>query len=167
MQCTSYFRDPFETAAWQLYLRECALRTAREEVAFLEAVGGATKEELERIKQRVMASEAPAFDASQIDAMAMNNAHLLSVMAQSQVKPEPHDMWGQDPHPQHDHNNLTVSLKSVLADVIDSDTAVNSLCRRVRPMLEQHGIATFKKHQAVHVLRADAQRVRDLGLGLI
>jgi hypothetical protein len=34
-------------------------------------------------------------------------------------------------------------------------------------MLEQHGIATFKKHQAVHVLRADSQRVRDLGLGLI
>jgi hypothetical protein len=185
MQCTSYYRDPFETAAWQLYLRECALRTAREEVAFLEAVGGATKEELERIKQRVMASEAPAYDASQIDAMAMNNARLLSVMAQSQVKPEPHDMWGQDvmaqsqvkpephdmwgqdPHPQHDHNNLTVSLKSVLADVIDSDTAVNSLCRRVRPMLEQHGIATFKKHQAVHVLRVDTQRVRGLGLGLI
>jgi hypothetical protein len=172
MQCTSYYRDPFETAAWQLYLRECALRTAREEVAFLEAVGGATKEELERIKQRVMSSEAPAYDVGQIDAMAMNNAHLLSVMAQA--KPEPHgdDMWGPPPPPHHhhqhnDHNHLTVSLKSVLADVIDSDTAVNSLCRRVRPMLEQHGIATFKKHQAVHVLRADAQRVRDLGLGLI
>jgi hypothetical protein len=105
--------------------------------------------------------------SAQIDAMAMNNAHLLSVMAQSQVKPEPHDMWGQDPHPQHDHNNLTVSLKSVLNDIIDSDAAINSLCRRVRPMLEQHGIPTFKKHQAVHVLRADAQRVRDLGSGII
>jgi hypothetical protein len=166
MQCTSYYRDPFETAAWQLYLRECALRTAREEVAFLEAVGGATKEELDRIRQRM--SNEPGYDPNQIEVMAMNNAHLLDVMAQSQAKTDPaDDLWNQDHRHQNDNNNITVSLKSVLNDIIDSDAAINSLCRRVRPMLEQHGIPTFKKHQAVHVLRADAQRVRDLGSGII
>ena len=168
MQCTSYFRDPFETAAWQLYLRECALRTAREEVAFLEAVGGATKEELDRIRQRM--SNEPGYDPNQIDVMAMNNTHLLNLVAQGQARNDLQpDPWSRDPHPQpqNDHNTITVSLKSVLNDIIDSDAAINSLCRRVRPMLEQHGIPTFKKHQAVHVLRADAQRVRDLGSGLI
>ena len=167
MQCSSYYRDPYETAAWQLYLRECALRTAREEVAFLEAVGGATKEELDRIRQRVMAcGEEPVPDDTAM-MMQNNNAHMLGLMGQgAMVKADVDELWGRDA--QHDHNNLTVSLKSVLADVLmDSDAAINSLCRRVRPLLEQHGIATFKKHQAVHVLRADAQRVRDLGLGLV
>jgi hypothetical protein len=36
MQCTSYYRDSYENSAWQMYLRECAIRVAREEVAFLE-----------------------------------------------------------------------------------------------------------------------------------
>jgi len=167
MQCSSYYRDPYETAAWQLYLRECALRTAREEVAFLEAVGGATKEELERIKQRVMAYDEPVRDARHDEALMMNNEHQLGLMGHGGVMVKTDELWGRDAQP-HDHNNLTVSLKSVLTDIaMDSDAAINSLCRRVRPLLEQHGITTFKKHQAVHVLRADAQRVRDLGAGLI
>lgn len=36
MQCTSYYRDSYENSAWEMYLRECAIRVAREEVAFLE-----------------------------------------------------------------------------------------------------------------------------------
>lgn len=36
MQCTTYYRDTLEHDSWQLYLRECTLRVAREEVAFLE-----------------------------------------------------------------------------------------------------------------------------------
>ena len=81
MQCSSDYRDPYETAAWQLYLRECALRTAREEVAFLEAVGGATKEELDRIRQRVMAcGEEPVPDDTTM--MMQNNTHMLGLMGQ-------------------------------------------------------------------------------------
>ena len=72
------------------------------------------------------------------------------------------------------HNNkepvaapaVTVSLKSVLTEVVPPDVA-NQLCRRVRPLLDQIGIVTFKKHQAIHVLKADAQRVKDLGAGLM
>jgi hypothetical protein len=151
MQCTSYYRDPYETAAWQLYLRECSLRAAREEVAFLEATGGATAEEVGRIRERVLSGEVKV---EGVDALASNNAHLINIMNHhTNNQPE-------------DRNNVTVSLKSVLTDVVHSD-AINQLCRRVRPMLEQHGIPTFKKHQAVHVLRVDAQRVRDLGSGLM
>ena len=159
MQCVSHYRDAFETAAWQLYLRECALRTAREEVAFLESTGGATKEDLDRIRQRVVGGE-PLW-ADHTDApMVSNNAHLLNIMGQ----PKPEDDFHRQ---QHDGNNVTVSLKSVLSDIINSDTAINSLCRRVRPLLDQQGILTFKKHQAVHVLRVDANRIRELGTGLI
>jgi len=61
---------------------------------------------------------------------------------------------------------VTVSLKSVLTEVAHSDVA-NQLCRRVRPLLDQLGIVTFKKHQAIHILKADAQRVKDLGAGLM
>ena len=57
MQCTSYYRDPYEAQAWELYLRECALRTAREEVAFLEATGGATGPEIARIRERVLGAD--------------------------------------------------------------------------------------------------------------
>jgi hypothetical protein len=157
MQCVSHYRDAFETAAWQLYLRECSLRTAREEVAFLESIGGATKEELDRIRQRVVNGEPVQFD----DALVNHNAHLLNIM---QPKTE-HNEVSVMTH-QHDTNNVTVSLKSVLTDIVDSDTAINTLCRRVRPMLDHHGIATFKKHQAVHVLRADAPRIRELGFAV-
>ena len=151
MQCVSNFRDAYETAAWQLYLRECALRTAREEVAFLESTGGATKEELDRIRQRVAGGELPWADHADV---LVSNHHM---------QPKPED----DYHRQHDGNNVTVSLKSVLSDIIHSDSAINSLCRRVRPVLDQQGIPTFKKHQAVHVLRVDANRIRELGTGLV
>lgn len=136
MQCTSFYRDPYEHAAWQLYLRECTLRTAREEVAFLEATGGVTDEDMREIRRRVLQ---PNTDPSVIE-----------------IK---HEDMPFRPTP-------TVSLKSVLTDVVQSD-AINQLCRRVRPMLEPLGIPTYKKHQAVHILAADAQRVRDLGAGLI
>jgi hypothetical protein len=65
-----------------------------------------------------------------------------------------------------DPPSVTVSLKSVLTEVVHADAA-NQLCRRVRPLLEQLGITTFKKHQAIHILKADAQRVKDLGAGLM
>ena len=138
MQCTAFYRDPYETAAWQLYLRECAMRAAREEVAFLEATGGVTEEDLRRIRERAMAGG--------ID-MNNNQNHII-------IPTNP---------PQ---STTTVSLKSVLTEVVQSQ-AINQLCRRVRPLLEQNGIVTFKKHQAIHVLQADAQRVRDLGMGLV
>ena len=153
MQCVSHFRDAYETAAWQLYLRECAVRTAREEVAFLESTGGATKEELDRIRQRVVSGE-PLWPLEQ--------AFVHPLVGPS--KPEELDDY---PRQHNDGNNLTVSLKSVLSDIIQSDSAINSLCRRVRPMLDQHGIPTFKKHHAVHVLRADAHRIRELGSGVV
>ena len=35
------------------------------------------------------------------------------------------------------------------------------------PLLERRGIVTFKKHQAVHVLRSDRQRVLDLSAALV
>jgi len=61
---------------------------------------------------------------------------------------------------------VTVSLKSILTEVVQADAAANQLCRKVRPLLEQNGIVTFKKHQAIHVLRADAQKVKDLATSL-
>jgi len=171
MQCTSYYRDPFETAAWQLYLKECSFRAAREEVAFLEAVGGATAEELSRIRQRVMAADAPMDCDDANNTMAMNHERLLNMLGHNQVKNDYNEDDLQDNYhrqnERRDSNNVTVSLKSVLNDILHSEAAINSLCRRVRPMLEQHGIPTFKKHQAVHVLRVDAQRVRELGAGLV
>ena len=138
MQCTAFYRDPYETAAWQLYLRECVMRAAREEVAFLEATGGVTEEDLRRIRERAMTGG--------VD-MNNNQNHII-------IPTNP---------PQ---STTTVSLKSVLTEVVQSQ-AINQQCRRVRPLLEQNGIVTFKKHQAIHVLQADAQRVRDLGMGLV
>jgi len=63
--------------------------------------------------------------------------------------------------------SLTVSLKSILTEVAHADAAANQLCRRMRPLLDQNGIATFKKHHAVHVLATDAQRVKELGETLV
>jgi len=137
MQCTSFYRDPYEHAAWQLYLRENGLRVAREEVAFLESTGGVTPEELARIRARVLGEECVVVkDEEAVPAIVLPNGP-------------------------------TVSLKSVLTEVVRADAAANQLCRRVRPLLEQQGIATFKKHHAVHVLRTDAERVKELGARLV
>jgi hypothetical protein len=125
--CCSQMQAAYENTAWQLYLRECALRTAREEVAFLESTGGATPAEIARIRERVLGNPDVAMEAIKIE----------------------------------DHPS-TVSLKSVLSDFAQ-DTAVNQLCRRVKPVLEQLGVHTFRKHQAIHVLRSDAPRVREIG----
>ena len=158
MQCTSYYRDPYEHAAWQLYLKECSLRAAREEVAFLEATGGATAEELIHIRGRVLGvkNEVKMEDC---DALANNDIRLLNILNHTSAT----DEYNINPSKS---SSITISLKSVLTDVVHSD-AINQLCRRVRPMLEQNGIVTFKKHQAIHILKADAQRVRDLGAGLM
>jgi len=144
MQCTSFYRDPYEHAAWHLYLRESALRVAREEVAFLEATGGATDDEIVRIRERVLHDHIKTED----EVIVNNNARLLNTLN----RPPSLD-------------SSTVSLKSILVDYIHPD-AVNQLCRRVRPLLEQNGIFTSKKHQALHVLQSDVQRVRDLSAGL-
>ena len=127
MQC----REAFETASWNLYLRECTLRVAREEVAFLEATGGITSEEIGRIRGRVLGNPHVAMEAIKIE-----------------------------------DGRETVSLKSVLSDLAQ-DSAVNQLCRRVRPMLEQVGVNIFRKHQAIHILKSDAHRVRQMGMGLL
>ena len=131
MQCSSYYRDPYEAQAWELYLQESALRTAREEVAFLEATGGATSAEIARIRDRVL-----------------GNPEVPMVA----IKVEPTD---QRP-------TVTVSLKSVLLDLVHEDGQANQLCRRVKPMLEPAGIHTFRKHQATYVLKNDVGRIRDL-----
>ena len=94
----------------------------------LQATGGASSEDLFRLRARIF--ESPA------------------------VKEEPAAPA------------VTVSLKSVLAEVVHSDAA-NQLCRRVRPFLDQRGIVTFKKHHALHILKADAERVKELGAGLM
>ena len=168
MQCTSFYRDPYEHAAWQLYLRECALRAAREEVAFLEATGGATGEELVRIRERVLTGVHDPGErvhdpvkAEDYSAMVNNNTHLLNILNKSS---SPDDVYIVPPSPTP--SSPTVSLKSVLVDALHPE-AVNTLCRKVRPLLERNGITTFKKHQAVHVLRADAQRVLDVSAGLM
>ena len=173
MQCTSFYRDPYEHAAWQLYLRECALRAAREEVAFLEATGGATDEELARIRERVLSGtieEAGAVrvkEEADVDAMSNNNTRLLNIMHTSKTNRLELDE-GDDvimvPPPALCRK--TVSLKSVLMNALHPEE-VNAFCRRVRPLLDRHGIATFKKHQAVHVLQSDTQRVLDLSAGLM
>jgi len=97
----------------------------------LQATGGASSEDLHRIRARVF--ESPVIT----------------------VKDEPKEPPA-----------VTVSLKSVLTEVVHSDAA-NQLCRRVRPFLDQMGIVTFKKHHALHILKADAQRVKELGAGLM
>lgn len=149
MQCTSFYRDPYEHAAWHLYLRESALRVAREEVAFLEATGGATDDEIVRIRERIMHDQIKMEDNG--EAIVNNNVHLLNTLNRSAS---------------FDNNCGTVSLKSILVESIQPN-AVNQLCRKIRPLLEQNGIFTCKKHQALHVLQSDVQRVRDLSAGLI
>jgi hypothetical protein len=185
MQCTSYYRDPYEHAAWQLYLRECALRAAREEVAFLEATGGATGEELARIRERVLAGKADETptaavvkvkeeEMDDLGAMANNNTRLLNIVNHHMNNNNRSDddvvVLSPTPPPAS-FRSRTVSLKSVLADVApdlpEREATLNALCRRVRPLLERRGITTFKKHQTVHVLRSDAQRVLDLSAGLV
>ena len=141
MQVTSYYRDPYEDYAWRLYLRECAMRTAREELAFLEATGGVTAEDLQRIRRQV-----------QEEAVIKQDEPVIKQEADLKGQPE--------------GNHVTISLKSILADVVQHD-GVNHLCRRLKPMLDDAGITTLKKHNAVHVLKADAQRVRDLVSGCI
>ena len=201
MQCTSFYRDPYEHAAWQLYLRECALRAAREEVAFLEATGGATHADLARIRERVLSSpEAAAAGAVAVkkeeeqhlinsddnNVLANNNARLLHLVDTSRrnvsaledddvvMLPRTPASSSSSPHTPGSSwdQKRTVSLKSLLADAMQDGEAargseLNTLCRRVRPLLERQGIATFKKHQAVHVLRSDRQRVLDLSAGLV
>ena len=135
MQCSSYYRDPYEAQAWELYLREGTLRAAREEVAFLEATGGATFEEIARIRGRVLGNPDVPMAAIKID---------------------------DDARP-----SVTVSLKSVLLDLVHEDGKANQLCRRVKPMLEQAGIHTFRKHQATYVLKNDVGRIRDLALSRV
>lgn len=109
-----------------------------------QATGGATGEELAQIRGRVIAG--PVVEVKEEfsigDAIQSNNNN-------NAINLTP-----------------TVSLKSILTEVVHSDAA-NQLCRRVRPLLDQMGIVTFKKHQAIHVLRADAQRVKELGAGLV
>lgn len=148
MQCTSYYRDPYEQAAWQLYLREGALRVAREEVAFLQSIGGATEEDIARIRSRL--TTMPPVGAPEI----------IWIKDESPTITAPTD--GESSAT----GGVTVSLKSILTEVVQADAAANQLCRKVRPLLEQNGIVTFKKHQAIHVLRADAQKVKDLATSL-
>ncbi len=102
-----------------------------------QATGGATDEELALIRGRVIAG--PVVEVKEEEASCS---------------------------PPPCVSSATVSLKSVLTEVVHSDAA-NQLCRRVRPLLDQLGITTFKKHQAIHILRADAQRVKELGAGLV
>jgi hypothetical protein len=54
MQCTSFYRDPYEQAAWHLYLHESTIRTAHSELIFLQACGGARPEDLERLRNVVV-----------------------------------------------------------------------------------------------------------------
>ena len=140
MQCTSYYRDPYEDVAWRLYLRECALRAAREEVAFLEATGGATVEDMQRIRDRVLQSE--------------DKVELVTHSGPA-IKQE------------NERVDTTISLKSVLLAEADHHDAINRLCRRVKPLLDESGIVTFKKHNALHVLKTDADRVRRVAANIM
>ena len=150
MQCTSYYRDPYEHAAWQLYLRENGLRVAREEMAFLESTGGATPEEIARIRGRVLLGGDVVMGGNNGPVVVKDEEAIPAIVV-------PNTPSGP-----------TVSLKSILTDVVQAaDAAANQLCRRVRPLLERHGIVTFKKHQAVHVLRVDVEKVRELCESLV
>lgn len=55
----------------------------------------------------------------------------------------------------------------MLIELVEQDAAANRLCRRVRPLLEQAGIATFKKHQATHVLRENAGLVKSIAQSVV
>ena len=50
MQCTSYFINPSEQALLTLQVREAELRVAREELAFLQACGGAGEADVRRLR---------------------------------------------------------------------------------------------------------------------
>ena len=147
MQCTSYFSNPTEQALLTLQLREASLRVAREELAFLQACGGVGAEDVRRL--RVGLGMVDSLNGAAV----VDNTDVVVVEEDGAggvvVKKEP---CGE-----------LVSLKSILLPLATSDISVTRLCRMVRPLLERHGVATFKRHKVVHVLRSQAVRVRDVG----
>ena len=60
-----------------------------------------------------------------------------------------------------------VSLKTVLAPLIATERSVAQLCRRVRPVLERQGVPTFKRRKVIHVLQSQADRVLEVGRGVV
>jgi hypothetical protein len=146
MQCTSYFSHPSEQALLALQVREAELRVAREELAFLQACGGAGEDDVRRLRaglgMAVVKEERPDVvvvgeDDNAVEKVASAGGPL-------------------------------VSLKSILAPLmIATDASVSRLCRRVRPVLERHGMPTYKRRKAVHVLSSDAARVAEVAAGVI
>jgi hypothetical protein len=138
MQCTSYFSNPSEQALLALQVREAELRVAREELAFLQACGGAGEDDVRRLRSGLGM-------AATVDVIVVDDVSHCSVKEEEEDGPR------------------LVSLKSILAPLIATDAAVAQLCRRVKPEIERQGFPTFKRRKAVHVLRRDAGRVLEVG----
>ena len=143
MQCTSYFINPSEQALLTLQVREAELRVAREELAFLQACGGAGEADVRRLRAGLGMGEV---------VVALRDDHDVVV-----VKEEYEDDISA---------NELVSLKSILTPLIATDSSVAQLCRRVRPVLERQGMPVFKRRKAVHVRRGDADRALEVGRGV-
>ena len=60
MQCTSYFSSPSDQALLALQVREAELRVAREELAFLQACGGAGADDVKRLRSGLGIRESDA-----------------------------------------------------------------------------------------------------------
>jgi hypothetical protein len=147
MQCTSYFSHPSEQALLALQVREAELRVAREELAFLQACGGAGEDDVRRLRAG------------------------LGMAAVKEERPDAVVVVGEDDNAVEkvaSAGGPLVSLKSILAPLmIATDASVSRLCRRVRPVLERHGMPTYKRRKAVHVLSSDAARVAEVAAGVI
>jgi hypothetical protein len=147
MQCTSYFSHPSEQALQALQVREAELRVAREELAFLQACGGAGEDDVRRLRAG-LGMAAVKEERPDVVVVGEDNDRACAVEANVQT-------------------GSLISLKSILTPLIATDASVNRLCRRVRPVLERHGMPTYKRRKAVHVLRSDAARVAEVAAGVI
>ena len=127
--------DPFfDFMTQHLNIRERELRIIEHEFSFLQTCGGVTPEDMAHIRENVL-------------------RHTRSQPPPVMIKTESKDT---------DHTSSTMSLKSMLLDIITTEQAdqINKICRNVRPLLEREGIHTFSRHHATHVRSADMPRVR-------
>ena len=129
---------------------------ALSELEFLKASGGVGEQDVRRLRM--------GLGMSCVDEVVVIKDESC-VEESCVVKDEVKDEVVED-YVEESYDSRLVSLKSILTPLIATDSSVTQLCRRVRPVLERKGFATFKRHKSVHVRRSDADRVLEVGRGV-
>ena len=141
MQCTSYFANPTDQALLNLQVREAELRVAREELAFLQACGGAVEADVRRLRRGLGLPEEAGMPV-----VVVGGGDVVVVKEEGVV-------------------GELVRLKSVL---LGNDVAggIAQACRRVALELKRRGVPVFRRKKVAHVLRKDVLRVVEVVVGM-